>query len=42
LRGVKINAINLPPKVLAKLYRDNAERLIFTPRKKWLAARQKK
>jgi predicted TIM-barrel fold metal-dependent hydrolase len=38
----KINAIKLPPKLLAKFYRDNAERLIFARRSKWLAAQQKK
>jgi len=38
----KINAINLPPRVLAKVYRENAERLIFKPRSEWLAAHQKK
>ncbi len=38
----KINAINLPPKVLAKLYRDNADRLIFAQRRQWLKARAAK
>jgi len=32
----KINAIGLPPKVLKKLYVDNAERLIFSRRSAWL------
>jgi predicted TIM-barrel fold metal-dependent hydrolase len=34
----KINAINLPPTVLAKVYRENAERLIFNKRREWLKA----
>jgi len=35
----KVDAIDLPPKVLGKLYRDNAERLIFAPRRRWLKQR---
>jgi predicted TIM-barrel fold metal-dependent hydrolase len=40
----KVNAINLPPKVLRKFYVENAERLIFSKRRAWLeaAAKQKK
>jgi predicted TIM-barrel fold metal-dependent hydrolase len=41
----KIDAINLPPAVLRKVYVDNAERLIFRPRRAWLrrqAARKPK
>ena len=38
----KVHAINLPPSVLSKLYRDNAERLIFAHRSKWLRDRAAK
>ncbi len=34
----KINAINLPRDVLAKLYQTNAEKLIFNKRRAWLKA----
>jgi predicted TIM-barrel fold metal-dependent hydrolase len=34
----KINGINLPRAVLRKIYVDNAERLIFAPRRAWLKA----
>jgi predicted TIM-barrel fold metal-dependent hydrolase len=34
----KINGIHLPKAVLQRIYVDNAERLIFAPRKAWLAA----
>ncbi len=33
----KIDAINLPPAVLKKLYWDNADKLIFEPRRRFLA-----
>lgn len=32
----KVNAINLPPEVLRKLYHDNADKLIFEHRRQWL------
>lgn len=35
----KVNAINLPPKVLRKFYVENADRLIFAKRRAWLAKR---
>ncbi|MCB9556391.1 MAG: amidohydrolase family protein [Deltaproteobacteria bacterium] len=38
----KVDAINLPPAVLSKFYRDNAERLIFAPRSRFLARRAAK
>ena len=37
----KIDAINLPPGVLRKLYRENAEKLIFAHRREWLAKQAK-
>ncbi|MCA9665205.1 MAG: amidohydrolase family protein, partial [Myxococcales bacterium] len=33
----RINAINLPKKILKKFYYDNADKLIFAPRRAWLA-----
>jgi predicted TIM-barrel fold metal-dependent hydrolase len=38
----KINAINLPTKVLKKIYHDNAQRLIFDKREAWLKAQDAK
>ncbi len=38
----KINGIHLPPKVLRKFYIENAERLIFAPRRAWLKSHSKK
>lgn len=38
----KIDAINLPAPVLKKIYWDNADRLIFAPRRAWLAAQSAK
>jgi predicted TIM-barrel fold metal-dependent hydrolase len=35
----KIDAIDLPDPVLKKIYLDNADRLIFAPRRRWLAER---
>ena len=32
----KVDAINLPPKVLRKIYHGNADRLIFAHRRQWL------
>jgi hypothetical protein len=32
----KVDAIDLPPPVLRKLYYDNADKLIFAPRRAWL------
>jgi predicted TIM-barrel fold metal-dependent hydrolase len=34
----KIDAVNLPRPVLKKIYYDNADRLIFAPRRAWLKA----
>ena len=34
----KINAINLPPKILRKFYVENAEKLIFDKRRAWIKA----
>jgi predicted TIM-barrel fold metal-dependent hydrolase len=38
----KVNAINLPAKVLRKFYVENAERLIFSKRRAWLRNAAKK
>ncbi|MCC6748200.1 MAG: amidohydrolase family protein [Deltaproteobacteria bacterium] len=37
----KIDGVGLPREVLHKIYVENAERLIFLPRKRWLAAQAK-